>query len=126
MSGAYNVLDSNNRPISVANSADFTVDAAGYITEAGAQTGRMGITSVDKPASLTQVSPGVFSSNGAVETDPGTGTLIKQGFMENSNVNITRQVSSMIQVVHTYEATAKALMANDDSVSKAIAVLGQF
>lgn len=126
MSGDYHILDDNSRPIVITSAADFYVNESGYISEAGVQTGRMGIVSLDKASKLVQINSGVFSSQGVAETDPGQGALIKQGFAEASNVNTTRQVTNMIAVMHTYEASQKALIANDESVNKAISEVGKF
>ena len=52
----------------------------------------------------------------AVPGDPGVG-LIRQGFLENSNVNIIQQITDLISAQRAYEMNSKAIETADQMMS---------
>jgi len=51
---------------------------------------------------------------------PGTNGLgtIKQGFLENSNVNVVEELVNMIQTQRAYEMNSKAIQTADQMLAK--------
>ena len=52
----------------------------------------------------------------AVPGDPGVG-MIRQGFLENSNVNIIQQITDLISAQRAYEMNSKAIETADQMMS---------
>ena len=52
----------------------------------------------------------------AVPGDPGVG-LIRQGYLENSNVNIIQQITDLISAQRAYEMNSKAIETADQMMS---------
>ena len=52
----------------------------------------------------------------AVPGDPGVG-MIRQGYLENSNVNIIQQITDLISAQRAYEMNSKAIETADQMMS---------
>ncbi len=57
-------------------------------------------------------------SGGAVQ--PANIPKVRQGFLENSNVNIVREMIEMIEVQRAYEANSKSVTSHDGTLNKLI------
>jgi flagellar basal-body rod protein FlgG len=57
------------------------------------------------------------AANVGVPGDPGFGR-IKQGFLENSNVNAVDQITALIQAQRAYEMNAKVITASDEMLQQ--------
>jgi flagellar basal-body rod protein FlgG len=44
--------------------------------------------------------------------------MIKQGFVENSNVNVVEELVNMIQTQRAYEMNSKAIQTSDQMLAK--------
>ena len=53
-------------------------------------------------------------------------TRPQQGYLEQSNVNIIKEMTEMIRVVRLYEAGQKAIQAQDETLGKAVNEIGRF
>jgi flagellar basal-body rod protein FlgG len=59
------------------------------------------------------------------EDDQSGSIRIKQGYVESSNVNVVREMVDMITSYRAYEASQKAVQAQDTTLSKAVNDVGQ-
>lgn len=120
------VLDENGNRIRVA-SEQFEVDESGWISDNGTQIARLGIVMSNNPENLSKEGDGLFRS----EDDAGLPMAenvefkISQGFVEKSNVDITRSMTDMITAYRTFEANQKVLQAYDRSLDKAVNEIGR-
>jgi len=48
----------------------------------------------------------------------GLGTLMAQGFVETSNVNVVQELVTMIQTQRAYEMNSKAIQTSDQMLQK--------
>lgn len=85
------------------------------------QVGQIQLVRFDNPAGLISQGGNLFldsASSGAAQAGtPGFTTgfgLIRQGFLETSNVNIADEMVNMIIAQRSYEINAKAIQAADD------------
>ncbi|MEI7942942.1 MAG: flagellar basal body rod C-terminal domain-containing protein [Candidatus Riflemargulisbacteria bacterium] len=49
---------------------------------------------------------------------------VKQGYLETSNVNVVKEMVEMITAYRAYEASAKAIQSQDQTLGKAVNDLG--
>ena len=60
----------------------------------------------------------------ATGSQPG-GTQVRQGFLEHSNVETVTQMVDMIAGVRAYEASQRAVLAQDESLQSLLEVIKQ-
>jgi len=120
------VLDVNGRHIRVA-SEQFEVDGNGRVTEDGRQIAQIGIARADDPASLAKEGDGLFrpENNQVLPLAEGAEYTVAQGFIERSNVDISRSMTDMVTAYRTFEANQKVLQAYDRSLDKAVNEIGR-
>ncbi|RST77090.1 flagellar hook-basal body protein [Siminovitchia acidinfaciens] len=120
------VLDANGNRIRVA-SEQFEVDEAGWITENGVQVARLRIVRSDNPEDLSKEGDGLFSTdiNAGLPLAENADFTLSQGFVEKSNVDVTRSMTDMITAYRTFEANQKMLQAYDRSLDKAVNEIGR-
>jgi flagellar basal-body rod protein FlgF len=123
------VLDTTGRPISVpGKSKQVTIDPSGNVEIDGKSAGDIGlfsITAIDNP---TKVGGNLISTTDTPTVlDPAKTTMppIEPGFLESSNVNIVREMVTMIACTRAYEANAKTLQAHDEILDKAVSDVGK-
>ncbi len=103
-----------NGPIQLAGS--FTVAPDGAIIQNGQEVDRLRLSST---AGMVKQDDFYVSGN-AAPAAAGADTRIIQGALEGSNVNPIREMINMITVTRSYDANQKVLLAQDDTLGKAV------
>ena len=62
---------------------------------------------------------------GAKETPASPNTQVEQGYIEASNVNAVRAMTTMIEAMRSYETNTKLIQSMDDMTRKAIEEVGR-
>lgn len=120
------VLSRNGQQIQL-SSMDFQVDEQGRITEAGQPAGQLFIGTTDDPQSFVKEGSGLLRYEGqnapvaAAEGEP----LVTQGYLEQSNVDMTRIMTDMLRTYRGFESNQKVLQAYDQSMQKAVTEIGR-
>ncbi len=112
--GGYQVMGESG-PIQVGNGT-VTVNESGQIEVDGSTVGRIVPVTVDDFEKLDKAGNSLFVVPQGVQTSTATGSTIRQGYLETSNVDIVREMVDMIIAYRTYEANAKALQTQDSSL----------
>lgn len=101
------------------NTSDITIDKDGNITNdlTGAALGQLLLTVPTTDADIQETPTGMYTAT-AVQpaTDPG----LVQGAYENSNVNLTLELSSMIMAQRNFSSASEALKMIDATYAKAV------
>lgn len=88
-------------------------------------TSRLDVVEFDNPGALKRVGQNMFketkSSGRAIPSE----SPVKQGYIEESNVNAMREMVHLIDLYRGYEVQQKALQAEDQMDSKAASELGK-
>jgi flagellar basal-body rod protein FlgG len=123
--GQY-ILDNNNKPIQL-TSDQFTVSDTGLITGANGEQRQLGIGFSDNP-DLQLIKEG----NGLLRTENGTPLAnaagqfkLQQGYLEQSNVDISKAMTDMLTAYRSFEANQKILQAYDRSMDKVANEVGK-
>lgn len=107
---------------------DVHVDANGkvYVDKTEIDTLRVAIFT--KEDALRKQGDNLFyllGGNALPEDDMSGEITIKQGYVESSNVNVVREMVDMITSYRAYEASQKAVQAQDTTLAKAVNDVGQ-
>lgn len=144
-SQGYPVLDQNNNTIVIASPArveDVTVDQEGNIFVASGNNGqsvaltntvngqsynqKIGLVQFNNPAGLSSIGGNMYqvtaASGQAIEestTEGITKSLVHQGYIEMSNVQVADEMVNMIVAQRAYEMNSKAIQASDEMLQQA-------
>jgi flagellar basal-body rod protein FlgF len=111
-SGPINLPPGN---IQITNTGDVLIN--------GIQTNTIKIVEFPSTDTLKKVGEGVFSTQ-----DKGvkSNALVKQAYLEASNVDVVREMVSMIDALREFESYQKAIQAFDEATDKVNNELGRF
>ena len=112
-----------NGPITI-DDKGFIVEEDGTIIQNGEVTGRFLIRSFVDPTTLRKVGNNLIVATEGSQIQPFNGT-IKQGFLEQSNVNVVKEMVDMITVMRAYEASQKMVQIQDETLGKAVNEIGR-
>ena len=116
-----NYLLGRNGRINVGNN-DFGVDELGNVVADERYIDTIRTVSFADNNTLRSMGDNLFSSTaGAVESSDAR---IKQGFIENSNVAVSREMVDMITVFRAYETNQKILTMIDETLGRAVNEIG--
>lgn len=105
------------------NDADQLVTAEGYAVQTNAE-GQPLVTSFGENINgLVPVDNGYFTGAGGV-VDAG-GSMLYQGYLESSNVEMADVMVEMLQITREFEANQKVLQASNETLQKATNEIGK-
>lgn len=110
-------------PIQMNDSA-IAVGDDGRIFGGGGLLGQLRLTDFDRPEGLTKLENGLFADNGAAPRD-AQGALVKQGYLEESNINLVRGMTEVLSVMRSYQASQRVLQHQDETLRLAVGELGR-
>lgn len=116
-----NYLMGTNGPVYVGGD-DFAVDSQGNVTADGQTVNTLRLVTFADPGVLRKQGDNLYYGAGAQAADT---VEVKQGFLENSNVQAAREMVDMITVYRTYETNQKILTMIDETVGKAVNDIGR-
>ena len=105
-----------------------SVGDAGNITVDGQPLGNLSVVRVNDNDSLRKVGNSRYALKDIYQQVPERSPSIRvhQGFLENSNVNIIREMTDMIATTRVFESTQKAIQAYDTMNSKVVNDIPKF
>jgi flagellar basal-body rod protein FlgF len=125
------VLTATGQPISVPRGAtqlrisgDGTVSAATSANAPARELGKLNIVSFQKEQLMTEVGSGLYITDEKPQP-AGKDTKVTQGMIEESNVNATTEITSMITVLRQYQGIQKIVDAEHDRQRNMIQKLGR-
>lgn len=116
----HRVLDEGQAPIALPPGArGIAVGADGTISADGQPVGRVGVFDQPDRALLRHEGGTLFSAEGA---EPAPEAVVRQGFLEESNVNPVLEIARMIEVQRAYELGQSFLDGEDGRIRAVISV----
>lgn len=116
-------------PVAGRPRADLEITETGEVLLAGQRVGRLRIAQFQNPAGLTKEGNGLFSASAGASMIPGSpggfSMVVRQGFLEMSNVNSITELVSMIECLRAYETNQKAIAFFDQTLEKAVNEVGR-
>ncbi|MDA8441508.1 MAG: flagellar hook-basal body protein [Peptococcaceae bacterium] len=110
----YNVMGTKG-PIQGLAGQKFTVSADGTVTANGQVIDKLAVQSF-APGSLRKDGDNLFLAQGQ---SVNSVNVIKQGYLEQSNVSMATEMTNMINAMRTYEANQKVVQTLDGTLEKA-------
>lgn len=119
----YRVLDAGGAPIFIPpDRVGIKIGPDGTISSLEGPISTIGIVDVEDPTELLREDGVFFSTNGALL--PADNTRVRQGFLEDSNVDPVREISRLIEVQRAYELGQKLLEKEDERIRGVVRTLG--
>jgi flagellar basal-body rod protein FlgF len=120
----YPVLDAFGKPLTV-NLNDSTINIAtdGTITAASGRRGRLGIVTFPNEQAMNAVGDSMFKTD--QKPTPTQNVKILSGMLEGSNVEPVIELTKMVDVLRSYESTAKLLQTYEDLQRESIQQVGK-
>jgi len=115
------VLDDRGRPINV-DGDDITVTEEGDVAVDGEVRGRLLVADLPAGGAAQPVDGGFVSEQPPL---PAAGYIVRQGYLETSNVNPVQEMVAMISCMRAYEAAQRAISAADAVLGKAVNEVGR-
>lgn len=120
----YEVLGGGS-PI-IINGGSVSFDEKGKISVEGQETGSIDVVDFPKPYALRKIGSALFMPNSSDATpQPAKNTLVKQGYLEGSNVNTLEEMVRMIETTRSSETCQKMIQNYDQMTGKAVNDLGK-
>ncbi len=108
----YPVLSETGEPIRVPRGANLTIGEDGVVRINETPTARLRIVG----GNLTKDADGLFVGNATPLANP----RLVVGALEASNVNLIREMVSMIEIIRAYESHQKVIQTHDETLNRAI------
>ncbi|MCL2689401.1 MAG: flagellar basal-body rod protein FlgF [Chitinispirillia bacterium] len=104
-----------------------TISESGEVIQNGEGKGIIKIVDFEKPYQMKRHGSSYFTPLDIVEAVElqSQGFILKQGFLESSNVDLIRNMVQMIATYRNYEADQKALQSQDETLQKAVNEVGK-
>lgn len=101
-----------------------TVGKDGTVQVDGRTVGKLTLADFAEGVRLTKVGSTYMDANG---TQPvaALGTVVSQGHLEESNVDLVQEMIEMMTVTRTYEANQRLLRYQDETLSQAVTEVGK-
>ena len=114
----YKVLGENG-PVTLPPNGSIAIDDYGRVTVDDEYIDTLKLTSFTDNSSLRKVGGNLLETTGQSQSQAYNGT-VRQGFLENSNVNSVREMVDMITVSRTYEANSRLISLFDSTLARTV------
>ena len=118
-SGDFPVLDDSGGPITLDGNQPWSFGPGGMISQGGQNT-PIGLQVAQSLGDLVKVGTSTFRPLGPTTELPNAERDIRQGYLEQSGVNSTREMLSMIETSRAFEANTQLIQNQDSMVSSLI------
>lgn len=118
------VLNAQNRPIVLPDSANITIGAKGEITDGERRIDTLQFVQFDDRRAALKQGDNLYRPQQGARPQAATGE-IQQGMLEASNVNIASEMVSLINNYRIYEAGSRALVTQDSMTDKTVNEVGR-
>jgi len=112
----------DNGPI-VVGKGEFTVDANGNVAQNGVNIDKLSIVNFDITTALQKDGDNLFMGGNPTANDGQS--LVQQGYLEGSNVDVGNEMVSLIEIQRAYEVNQRVLKMIDESLGKAVNEVGR-
>lgn len=108
------------------NSAiEILINGSGEILMEGNVINKLKIVSAQNPADFAKIGFNLFQLKPGIEATALENVEVKQGFLENSNVDSVSEMVAMIDLMHQYEVGQKMIRSQDAILGKAASDIGR-
>ena len=117
--GQTPVLGADNRTIQVpARTKEISISPRGDVTADGTRVGTLRLVGLSAADAPKKVGNNLYSVRSLRPASPAAS--VRQGYLEASNVNVVKEMVSMISIMRAYETNQKMMQSEDDTTGKAV------
>lgn len=125
MAGHYFVDQGGARLLVAPNGGPLEIATDGTLTQSGVKRGVLGLFTLEEASELTRIGDSAYlASIPGVPVADYTSNNVRQGYIEQSNVNPIMELASMISLMRSFESVSSSLDQSDKSLREAIRSLG--
>lgn len=114
----YPVL-TDGGPLTV-QGGSLTVTGAGQVYVDNAALGTLRIVDFDKPYQLQKFNASLYKAPAGVSPKQASPAVVRQGYLEKSNVDVLREMVDMIESYRMFETGQKMIQIQDESLGKTV------
>jgi flagellar basal-body rod protein FlgF len=118
-------LLSEGGPINVTGNSAVTVSESGEVEVDNNIVSTIRVVNVEDPTQLEKIGDYSYVLPDGVDPIQASGYYVRQGYLEDSNVDVVKQMVEMIIAFRNYEASANSLKVQDESLEKLINNVGR-
>ena len=111
--------------IKIGNPEKLVIDSSGYVITDGQVIDSLKIASVASEQDLFINNSSYYTLKEGAQAAEGQDIMIKQGFLETSNINGVSEMADMIAVMSSYEINQKIIKIQDETLNKAVNNVGK-
>lgn len=120
------LLDAGGQPIRVLpDGGEVEIHANGEITQGGVALGVVGVTRFENIGELEKVGDNRYAAPEDSERELMLDAVVRQGFIEGSNVRPIMEITRMMEVSRTYSSVTRMINQTDELSRKAVERLGR-
>ncbi len=112
--GGEYVLDTDNNKIELQEGSEFTINETGDIIVGNTVTAKLNIVTFTNKNGLSAVGNSSFAQTAASGQPEASDVSVKQGFVEDSNVDLVKQMTQMIRAQRAFSMAGRALAVTDE------------
>lgn len=101
-----------------------SIDAAGRVLENDKPIAQLRVVDA-KPEQLRALGDGLYTADSGVQELPAGQVTVRQGFLENANVDTAHEMVSLTTSVRHFEAMLRVVQGRDEMLGTAIRKLGE-
>ena len=101
-----------------------SVDAHGAFTEDGRVVAKLRVVDFESAGSLDRLPGGLYAAGGKFATVDEQSVTVRQGYLENTNVDPMREMTDLIRTMRHFESMQRVVQGYDDMLGAAIRKLG--
>lgn len=101
------------------------IDAGGRIFEGGREVGRLKLVTWDRTDAITPIGGGAFIAAGTPQPVADGDVAVRQGFLENANVNTATEMVELTQTMRHFESILRMAQGRDEMLGIALRKLGE-
>lgn len=105
--------------------SEIVIGEAGDILIDGNVVDRLKVLAIEDPKNFKKIGGNLFQLDEPGELNPAVNFAIKQGFLEESNVDPIAEMVAMIEISHFFESAEKMIRAQDRLLDKSVNEIGR-
>ena len=120
------VMGEGGAPITInPDAGPVTILANGEVSQNGVVAGRIAVTRFEDTGALSKIGENRYTAPEDAEREMVLEPIVRQGFVETSNVRPILEITSMMEVSRAYASVSRMLQQADELSRKAIERLGR-
>lgn len=112
-------------PVSVGDGTDINIDETGQVIVDNNVVARLSVVNFDDKNELQKSGNSSFVVAEEVEPLPSTDYSVRQGYLEQANINVVKEMVEMIVTMRHFEAASKMIQTQDESLQTLYSEVGR-